>query len=189
MAYQFGECVIHRATNTLTKGDVEVRLEPKLAELLYLFAERSGEPLSRDTIRANIWPGVVVGDEVINRAVFKLRNVLADDPSSPTFIETIPKRGYRFLIPATALAQKQAPIDAVSSLKSVRRYGWIAAFIITAVIATLAFWLVGSQTPRFTVERVAPVTSLVGGERDFDFTRRRHSHGFQPFAFGHGRAR
>ena len=76
-----------------------IRLEPRVASLLLYLATRPGEPVSRMALLEAIWPGVVVSDEALTNAVNKLRRAFGDDRANPQVIETIPKTGYRLILP------------------------------------------------------------------------------------------
>ena len=94
-----GEWSVEPALDALQRGGETVRLEPKAMELLVALASRPGEVVSREELLSTVWPGVVVGDEALSQAVTKLRKALGDDVRSPTYIETISKRGYRLIAP------------------------------------------------------------------------------------------
>ena len=64
-----------------------------------VLAGRPGGVVSREELLSLVWPGVVVGDEALTQSVIKLRRALGDNPRSPAYIETISKRGYRFIAP------------------------------------------------------------------------------------------
>ena len=70
--------------------------------MLYL-ATHPGEPASRTALLEALWPGVVVSDEVLTNAVNKLRRAFGDDRANPKVIKTIPKAGYRLLVPVQAV--------------------------------------------------------------------------------------
>jgi DNA-binding winged helix-turn-helix (wHTH) protein len=82
------------------QGEV-VQLQEKPFELLLLLLENAGEPVSRDEIRQRLWSAdtFVEFDDGLNHAVKKLRRALGDSAARPRFIETIPRRGYRLLVP------------------------------------------------------------------------------------------
>ena len=65
--------------------------------LLVLLASKNGEDVTRGEILTALWPIIIVGDEVISQLVYSLRNALTDDAKNPKYIETIPKKGYRFI--------------------------------------------------------------------------------------------
>lgn len=85
------------ALNVLRCEGQEVRLEPRVMEVLMFLVERAGKVVSRSELLARVWPGVVVGDDALTQAVIKLRKGLGDDPRAPRYIQTVPKRGYRLL--------------------------------------------------------------------------------------------
>lgn len=93
-----------RSTGRLSRGGEVRGLEPKVMDLLFLLAGSPGEVFSRERIMASLWPGVTVGDDVLARAVSKLRRALDDDPKAPVYVETIPKRGYRLKAAVAAAA-------------------------------------------------------------------------------------
>lgn len=86
--------------NELRRDGEIVRLEPKTMAVLLALARRRGQVVTRDQLLDEIWSGVIVGDASLTQTVIKLRKALGDTAQSPTYIETIPKRGYR-LLPST----------------------------------------------------------------------------------------
>lgn len=89
----------NRASGELTGPQGTRRVEPKVMDLLFLLATRPGHVMTRDALMAALWPGVVVGEDSLARTVSKLRQALGDDARTPRFVETIAKRGYRWLAP------------------------------------------------------------------------------------------
>lgn len=81
----------------LEQGEESLRLEPKTTLLLGYLARHVGEPISREQLLAEVWPGVIVSDEVLTNAVNKIRRAFGDDRQNPKIIETIPKMGYRLI--------------------------------------------------------------------------------------------
>jgi transcriptional activator of cad operon len=74
-------------------------LEPKVMDLLALLAARPGETVTREAMRAALWPEVLVGDDALARCVFKLRRRLGDEGRPSAYVETVSKRGYRLVAP------------------------------------------------------------------------------------------
>jgi DNA-binding winged helix-turn-helix (wHTH) protein/TolB-like protein/Tfp pilus assembly protein PilF len=109
MALQIGPWRVDPSTNELARGGEVVRIEPKAMEVLVALAARAGQVVSREELLAAVWPGVVVGDEALTQSIIKLRRALGDNPRSPSYIETISKRGYRLIAPIDAQAQAPAP--------------------------------------------------------------------------------
>lgn len=130
--YQFGRFEVRVASGELLRDGVRVRLQDQPFRLLVILLERSGEVVSRDEIRRRIWPEntFVDFDASLRVAVGKLRDALGDDADSPIYVETIPKRGYRFLqTTSRPAAAEQAPV---------RRAPWIAAATAAALVAAAA---------------------------------------------------
>jgi DNA-binding winged helix-turn-helix (wHTH) protein/Flp pilus assembly protein TadD len=113
-AMRIGDWRIHADTNEIARGDVVVRVEPKVMDVLVTLARAGERVVTREELLAAVWPGVVVGDEAITQAIIKLRRALRDDSRAPRYIETIPKRGYR-LVAAVSHGELRAPRPAVPS--------------------------------------------------------------------------
>src|SRR5687768_2892782 len=103
-----GDWVVEPALNQISIGERIVRLEPKAMALLCYLADRAGEVVTRDALLSAIWPGVVVGDDSLTQAVIKLRKALGDDADGPSYIQTIPKRGYRLVAKVAAVENAAA---------------------------------------------------------------------------------
>jgi adenylate cyclase len=99
---KIGEWLFHVRSHELSRNGKTIRLEPRVAGLLLYLATHPGEPASRTALLEALWPGVVVSDEVLTNAVNKLRRAFGDDRANPKVIETIPKAGYRLLVPVQA---------------------------------------------------------------------------------------
>jgi DNA-binding winged helix-turn-helix (wHTH) protein/Tol biopolymer transport system component len=106
-AYQFGQFEVNAASGELLKNGKRVRLQEQPFRLLVVLLENAGEVVSREELRSRIWPRdtFVDFDGSLRVAVRKLREALDDDAESPRYVETIPKRGYRFLGPAVRPAE------------------------------------------------------------------------------------
>jgi Tol biopolymer transport system component/DNA-binding winged helix-turn-helix (wHTH) protein len=98
-AFVAGEWQISPSLNRISRGGEEVRLEPKVMQVLECLAATPGEVVSRDDLVARVWPGVFVTDDVLHRAIRELRRAFGDDTAKPAYVETIRKRGYRLIAP------------------------------------------------------------------------------------------
>jgi DNA-binding winged helix-turn-helix (wHTH) protein/Tol biopolymer transport system component len=99
--YRFGLFEADLELGTLTRQGTPVKLQEQPFRILALFLESAGEILNRDELRKNIWPdGTYVDfDGGLNTALMKLRAALNDSADNPRFIETVPRKGYRFIAP------------------------------------------------------------------------------------------
>ena len=101
IAYQFGSFEVIPASGELLKNGRRIRLQEQPYRLLVVLLENPGEVISREQLRSRLWRDntFVDFDGSLRVAVRKLREALDDDAENPRYIETIPKRGYRFLVP------------------------------------------------------------------------------------------
>ena len=143
-SYSFGLYVLDPGDGTLTRDSVRVRVQEQPFQLLLLLVERAGQIVSREEIRNRLWPKntFVEFDRSLAVAVLKVREALGDDASNPRFIETIPRRGYRFIAPV----QIESPIPANPARPSMRikkRLAWIALTgSLLAISAMAGVWIV-----------------------------------------------
>ena len=96
---RFGEFEVDLPAGRLFKRGVRVRLREQLFQVLSVLLERAGEVVTREELQRRLWPGDVVVDFELNlnTVVARLREALGDSAEDPRYIETLPKRGYRFL--------------------------------------------------------------------------------------------
>jgi adenylate cyclase len=149
---QVGDWLVEPALNQLSTAGKTTKLEPKAMALLCYLADRSGQVVTREALLAAIWPGVVVGDDSLTQAVIKLRKALGDVADAPTYIQTIPKRGYRLVatvVRPDAAAVASASGDSEPSRPERKwRVRWLAPVAVTALLvaAAAAWWIKGEST-------------------------------------------
>jgi len=93
-------------SGTLLAGDTPVALQPRPLAVLRYLAERPGRVVSGDELLRELWPGTAVTRGVLKVAVRAIREALGDDAASPRFVETVGRRGYRFLEVSPSLAHE-----------------------------------------------------------------------------------
>ena len=100
-AYRFGIFETDLTEGRLRRQGEPVRLQEQPFQILIALLERHGEVVTRDELRKRLWPGdtFVEFDKSLGVALAKLRAALRDDAANPRFIETVPRRGYRFIAP------------------------------------------------------------------------------------------
>src|SRR6266436_6045882 len=98
---RFGIFELDLAAGELRKNGAKLRLQEQPFQVLALLLEHAGEVVTRDELRQKLWPAdtFVDFDHSLNTAVNKLRELLGDSASSPRYIETLARRGYRFIAP------------------------------------------------------------------------------------------
>ena len=97
--YRFGPYELDPRTAELRRAGEPVPLQLQPARILQLLVERAGELVSREEIRARVWPDRVVDyEQGLNYAIRQIRSALGDDADAPVYFETLPRRGYRFAV-------------------------------------------------------------------------------------------
>src|SRR5512143_2246951 len=112
---RFGDFEVDLRTAELVKGGRSVRIQEKPFQVLALLLERRGELVTREELRQALWAAdtFVDFDVGLNTAIRKLREALGDSADDPRFIETLPRRGYRFTaVVASELAPEAVDVPA-----------------------------------------------------------------------------
>src|SRR5580658_6009073 len=188
---RFGTYEVSLKSGEVRKAGVRIRVQQQPMKLLELLLERPGEVVTREELRGRVWPDEDFGDfdQAVNIAIAKLRNALGDSAENPRYIETLPKRGYRFIaevsvvepdaptkreeppageLPVTAPAH---PLPSTGLALAPKRRLWLTPGVITVLAlvlilaAALAVWLLRSHSPAPTGIRslvVLPLDNLSG---------------------------
>ena len=115
--FRFGVFEADASSGELRKSGVRLRLQEQPFQVLLTLLERSGDVVAREELRQKLWPAdtFVDFDHSLNTIINKLREVLGDSASNPRFIETLAKRGYRFLLPVELVTNHRATKPIVNS--------------------------------------------------------------------------
>lgn len=161
---RFGVFEVDIRTGELRKHGLRLKIQDQPFQVLRALLERPGELVTREELQTRIWAQdtFVDFDQSLNRAVNKVREVLGDAAGSPRFIETLPRRGYRFIAPVEA-GRTLAPVEAGPRTESApqRKTAWMASFFIA--IAAAGLWLARDRGV-LPAPKVAPLTTLTGFE-------------------------
>src|ERR1700681_4503987 len=129
---RFGAFELDLRAGELHKQGLRVKLQEQPFRVLNVLLHHPSEVVTRDELRAQIWPTdtFVDFDNGLNTAINKLREALGDSAESPRYIETLPRRGYRFIAPVSSKdgIEKQTP-------EPVPRRRWKIAIAAVAVLA------------------------------------------------------
>jgi len=145
----------------LRKGGVKLKLTGQPFQVLAILLDHSGQLVTREEFQNRLWPDTFVDfDHNLNTAINKIREVLGDSAESPRFVETLPRRGYRFIFPVEKSPSTQGSTEKVTS-----KVHWIAVGgVALLALSGIAIWL-GSrrvvESSRFSGE-AAPLTALSG---------------------------
>ncbi len=105
----FGEFELDVNAGELRRKNRRLKLQPQPFKLLLLLVRKGGELVTRDEIRRELWPdGTFVDfDQAVNFSIKQIRDALGDEADRPLYIETVPRRGHKFIAPISAPGQHQ----------------------------------------------------------------------------------
>ncbi len=187
---RFGTFEVSLQSGEVRKAGLRIRVQQQPMKLLEILLEHPGEVVTREDLRSRVWPGESFGDfdQALNIAIRKLRSALGDSAESPRFIETLPKRGYRFIADVSVVDTDARPrkqelvagdlpatdpgpkIQGIGLAVTPQRRLWPTRWIIVALalvlsLAILSVWLFRSRAPAPTGIRsiaVLPLENLSG---------------------------
>ena len=139
--YKFGEFLLDLAEKRLLRNGQTVSLQPKVFDVLVVFAARHGELVSRDELMDAVWADTFVEEANLRICVHALRKALGKNADGVEYIQTIPKRGYRFTaqtISKDEISGEIAPSKTIEKLQPARRHLLIGISIVS-LICLLAF--------------------------------------------------
>jgi len=168
-SFQVGNWTVDPAVGQIRSGELAVKLEPKVMDLLCYLARRRGEVVTREEIERDVWKGAVVGYDSITTAVIKLRKALSDDPRQPRYIATIPKRGYRLIAtvqdPAVRPKAEQGTAGAASAIRSAPSraalWTWPLSAFALILLAGSVFWFYRAQDAQDGIGTSPSLPSIV----------------------------
>jgi Tol biopolymer transport system component/DNA-binding winged helix-turn-helix (wHTH) protein len=166
--FRFGVFELDVPTAQLTRNGRKVRLQDQPIRVLLHLLEHRGELVTREQLQRALWPEdtFVDFDHGLNTAISKIRDALSDSASSPRFIETIPRRGYRFIAPVEPTAG--VPTPTLPSGKSEHRL-WFAAGVLV-LITGVGAWSLRPTTPKAANWKITPFTTFADFEREPSFS-------------------
>ncbi|MEW6365808.1 MAG: winged helix-turn-helix domain-containing protein [Acidobacteriota bacterium] len=156
--YRFGAFVLDREQRRLTKQGSLVLLTNRAFSVLVLLLENSGSLVEKQTIFEKVWAGVAVVDDNLVQAIGEIRSVLGDDAKDPRFVQTVHRRGYRFIAPVEVSdsegtgpvppASEQSDNRSAPPHRSIRRTLWAAGLGAVVVTGLLVVGLLPERAPR-----------------------------------------
>ena len=175
---RFGVFEADLETGELRKHGLRIRLPQQSFRVLRILVERPHEVISRDELRLSLWPAdtIVEFDKNLNNAVSRLREVLGDVADNPRFVETVPRRGYRFIAPverpAAPVAHLPQVVDApaaVTPVTTTTRALWTVAAAAVLAVASIALggWFAFQPRPASagdSKQRTVAVLPFVAGD-------------------------
>ena len=163
--YRFGVFEFDLRAAELRKNGVKLKLQDQPYQVLLKLLEHPGEIVSREELRSTLWheDTFVDFETGLNTAIKRLRETLGDSADNPTFIETVPRRGYRFIAPVGLAVSNDtktpSPINRqeLPRGKSALKRGCVAAAVAILLLICMAFWYSQPRPP--TVSNIVRITN------------------------------
>ena len=181
-SYEFGPFRLDAAERMLLRNSRPIAITPKAFDTLLFLVENSGHLVEKEELLKRIWPDTFVEEATLARNVFILRKALGDAQEGPQYIETVPKRGYRFLAPVKKLDHELVP-QAVApeglTISAPRAHPlriWVGALAlltvlgVTLYLAWQRFWLRPSPPAKKIMLAVLPFANLSGDPHEEYFS-------------------
>lgn len=161
---RFGVYEVDPRAGELRRNGVKVKIQEQPYQVLALLLERPGEVVTREELKRRLWPAdtFVDFDHSLNAAIKRLRDALRDSADNPRFVETLARRGYRFLAPVAG--SLPSPLSLAPQLPQIasrrrNRARWIAAIIVLAGACISVGFHIGSRAARAEVPNEAKLTA------------------------------
>ena len=173
--FRFGSYELDPVAGELRKAGVRVQLSGQPLDVLALLVRRPGQVVTREELKETLWPDetFVDFDNGVNSAIRRIRRALDDSATDPRFIETLPKRGYRFVADVDSPQAEAAIPDVQPSSRRLALLILLAALVVGAM-APSRLWLWprpdGSASGVLSMGEPIPLTTLPGIERDPTFS-------------------
>jgi len=143
--YEFGPYRLDAEEKVLMRDGQAVPIQPKDLETLLVLVERAGHIVEKDELIEKVWPGVFIEEGNLSKRIFNLRQVLGAGPDGRQYIETIPKRGYRFvgLVQSEADDRESSETETPAQPQAAesaghRRSFWLRALVLSCTLALIA---------------------------------------------------
>lgn len=192
--YRFDDVVVDRENFRVQKGDQTRTLAPRAFDLLLYLIGHRGRVVEKQELFEQVWKEKFVTDNALTKAVKEIRRAIGDDADNPRYIETVPKRGYRFIAQERATphltvepenadtqienrqavafspsiaGQETAPPAAKTALKNRAPWPTLAIGLVLLVVGALALWFVAGRNKTDetpTINRTSQITTWSGLE-------------------------
>src|SRR5436190_13447320 len=173
--YEFGPFSLNPAQQLLVEGTKKISLTPKAFQTLLVLVESQGQIETKEELLQKVWPDAFVEEATLAQNVFTLRKQLRDDRETALYIETVPKRGYRFVAEVREVKTPTAPVPPrYRFARHTMRYAVVV--LVVMLLAALAGWYwtqwkttsehAAQVTPRPATLAVLPFRGLSDNDGD-----------------------
>ncbi|WP_431125372.1 winged helix-turn-helix domain-containing protein [Flagellimonas flava] len=143
--YRIKDWVFDPDVAELSNSHQKKRLQNRVAQVLIVLLEANGELVTKPGLLHMAWKDIVVSENSLDKSISELRKILGDSKTDPKYIETLPKKGYRFIAPVQRIQVAANPIPTVTSRRSI--WVWVPLFTILGLTA-IFLWIGISIPPK-----------------------------------------
>ena len=145
---RFGVYEVDPYSGELRRNGVKVKLQEQPFQVLAMLLERPGEVISREDLQRRLWPAdtYVDFDHSLNAAIKRLRDALRDSADNPRFVETLARRGYRFVAPVAGVGSSKKAAAAESKPRPSYIARWAGVTLVLVVACISVGWHIGHRT-------------------------------------------
>ncbi|MGA8036981.1 MAG: winged helix-turn-helix domain-containing protein [Candidatus Acidiferrales bacterium] len=159
---RFGVFEMDPSARELRKHGLRIKLQEQPFAVLLILLEKQGQLVTKEELQQRLWPAdtFVEFDKGIYNAIKRLRETLGDEAETPRYIETVPRRGYRFLVPVERVRQDRPnpPPETKGTALNFKRLALVASFVLILVAGVVVWMKLSSSPPVPRVVNVVPIT-------------------------------
>jgi TolB-like protein/DNA-binding winged helix-turn-helix (wHTH) protein/Tfp pilus assembly protein PilF len=168
---RFGVFEVDLRTGELRKNGLKVKLQDQPFQVLAMLLEHPGALVTREELQKRLWSESTFVDfeDGLSKAVYRIREALGDDADNPRFVETLPRRGYRFIYPVAPVSSPAKATAVRDRRSSMRRIAFAAVALVAIIAAVLALNIAGLRDrlfppspPKIQSIAVLPLGNLSG---------------------------
>jgi len=157
-SYDFGRFRLKVAERVLLREGELVPLTPKVFDILVTLVEHGGQVVAKDDLMRRVWPNTFVEEGNLTQNISLLRKALGESPGGVQFIETVPRRGYRFVAEIRDMSESQSVVSPQVSSAPVRVHRRTPAFIVAAGLVVVS--IIGLMYFTSKAGNTAPIQSI-----------------------------
>jgi DNA-binding winged helix-turn-helix (wHTH) protein/TolB-like protein len=146
--FRVGDWLVDPSIDEISRIDLVLKLEPRMVRLLTRLAANPGELVSTQQLLDSVWADVVVGPASVYQAISQLRKQLGDTGTTPTYIATVPRKGYRLVAPVLPVKDTPEPAPRVEAKQRRWQMPLLIVVLATGVSITAFFWTVRPADPK-----------------------------------------
>ena len=169
---RFGTFEVDLRLRELRKNGMRIKLTGQPFQILIILLEHPGDLVTREQLQRRLWPSdtFVDFDRGLNAAINRVREALGDSAENPRFVETLPRRGYRFIAPLVNSLPARPESNVVCQPQRRRRLTLALSVAVAVLLAAWGVWKVRSKDSMSEALLTVPLTSYPGNEREPSFS-------------------